>query len=887
MSIMKNNLKKKIGKLASLDVNKYVRRAKGKVEENVKIKLTLPLLKLLGYDVQKDMDFEHHVRNRRADIALLFAGVPKLIIETKDLDENLDHHVNQALDYAFKKGVDWVVLTNGIEIRLYKSYITGVSPIDRKIFFTRLNELPQTFLSLKERISKQNLQTAEKIIKEAEEVRETVTANILIKDLAECKKRLFLDLSDQFKIRYKDDQKFKEIIDAWADRVNMSLDDPKRIDKLCMEGAYTLINRLLFLRICEDRGHVKAKFNKDSLKEWRAMVEKPSRMLGLAFAEIKEKFEGLYQAPLFDDIRFEDIKWNEEAVNFILNTLGEHDFSQITKDILGRAYEQHISKKERKELGQFYTPDFVIDYILDRVSLSPDKKILDPACGSGGFLMKAYDRLRDVYRREGWAEENIHSEILSKNLYGIDINPFASQLTVMNLFLKDLDHPTSHINIAEGDSLERLENSFDFDYFEKESPLNKVTNSNKRFSHGMILKRTPFDIVVGNPPYISFGVRGSRDLARRKRSLLNLLREKYPNSAEYKISIYAIFLQRGIELLKPGGKLGFIIPDSFLLGRYFSKLRRYILNNCAIEEVVLFLKDFWKYGIVGRPVIIILRKETDEKKRKSNELIAKLYATSDDINQDKFKSYSYPQSYFEKIPFNRFRLFFDRASKSFVAKMEKNTIPLGDENGIVSIHVGVRSKIGQKKIVSESKRGTNWKRGLISGGQVKRYSLNYQGHFINIDSEILWSGGWDSKIVSSKKLLLRKTGDSLIATYDHKGFYHLDNLHSIVLTEKGYNLKYVLAILNSQLMNHYYHLISLELGRPMAQTDIETIEQLPIKKASKQLQKTIIKLVDRMLSLNEKLLKAEDGKQVKNLKKEIETVDEKIEKKIKQIYGFA
>ena len=883
---MKKILEKRLSDLVSLNVDKYVRRAEGKVEENVKIKLTLPLLQLLGYDVQKDMDFEHHIRNKRADIALMFEGMPKLIVETKDLDEDLDHHVDKALDYAFKKGVDWVILTNGIEIRLYKSFITGVPPIDRKIFLTKLDELPQTFPGLEERISKENLKTATRIVKDAEEVRENVTANILIKDLAECKQRLFLDLSDQFKIRYKDDQKFKEIIDAWADRVNMSLDDPKLIDKLCTEGAYTLINRLLFLRICEDRGHVKPKLHKEGLKKWKQMVERPSRLLGLAFREIAEKFEGLYKAPLFDDIRFEDVKWNEETVNFVLGTLGEHDFSQITKDILGRAYEQHITKKERKELGQFYTPDFVIDYILDKMEVAPDKKVLDPACGSGGFLMKAYDRLRQIYRKEGWAEENIHDETLSKNLYGIDINPFATQLTVMNLFLKDLDHPSSHVNIAEGDSLERLENSFDFDYFDKESPLNKVTTSNKRFSHGMVLKQMPFDIVVGNPPYISFGVRGSRDTAQRKRNLLNLLREKYPNSAEYKISIYAVFMQRGIELLKLGGKFGFIVPDSFLLGRYFSKLRRYILNNCAIEEIVFFLKDFWKYGIVGRPVIIILRKEADERKRKSNKLTAKLYSTSDDINQGKFKSYSYPQSYFEKAPYNRFRLFFDKASKSFVTKMEKDAIPLGGEDGVVTIHVGVRSKVGQKKIVSESKRGKNWQRGLISGGQIQRYSLKYEGHFINIDPELLWAGGWDPKLVSSKKLLLRKTGDSLIATYDDKGYYHLDNSHSIVLANTDFNLKYILAILNSKLMNHYYHLISLELGRTLAQTDIETIEQLPIRKASKITQKGIVKLVDKILLLNEQLQKAKTGKQVEDLKKEIEIIDEKIEKKVKKIYGF-
>ena len=635
---MNKELMKKLRELIKLDVNKYVRRVGEKVEENVKIKLTLPLLRLLGYDDQKDMDFEHHVRNKRADIALLFEGKPKLIVETKDLDEDLDNHIDQALDYAFKKGVDWVILTNGVEIRLYKSYISGISPADRRIFSTHLKELYQTFNSLRERISKENLKTAEKINQEAEEVRENITANILVKDLTECKKRLFLDLFDQFKVRYKTDEGFKKIIDSWADRVSMNLDDPKLMDKLCVEGAYTLINRVLFLRICEDKGHIKPKLTKDSLKKWKEMVEKPSRLLGLAFSEIADRFEGLYKSPLFDDIKFEDVKWNDDTVNFILYTVGEHDFGKITKDILGRAYEQHIAKEERKELGQFYTPDFVVDYILDRVELSPDKKILDPACGSGGFLIKAYDRLRDSYRKEGWAEDKIHNEILSKNLFGIDINPFATQLTVMNLFLKDLEHPTSNINIVEGDSLERLENSFDLDYFHKESPLNKITKSDKKFSHSKVLKEMPFDAVLGNPPYISFGVRGSRDTAQRKKALLERLREKYPNSAEYKISLYAIFMQRGIELLKPGGRLGFIVPDSFLLGRYFSKLRRYILNNCVIEQIALFKKDFWKYGIVGRPVIIILKKELKEKKRKDNKLTARFYSTPAGIQKKSFKS---------------------------------------------------------------------------------------------------------------------------------------------------------------------------------------------------------------------------------------------------------
>lgn len=873
---------KKIKELIKLDIDKYVRRAEGKVEENVKIKLTIPLLQFLGYDVQKDMDFEHHVRNKRADIALMFEGKPKLIVETKDLDEDLDNHIDQAVDYASKKGVDWVILTNGIQIRLYKSYISGVPPEDRLIFDTTLKELTKTFPSLEERVSKQNLRTAEKITKEAEEVRENVTAKILIEDLANCKSMLFSDLLDQFKIRYKRDEKFKEVIDSWADRVGMDLNDPKLIEKLCVEGAYTLINRVLFLRICEDKGHVKPKLTKDSLKKWKEMVERPSRILGLAFEEISDRFEGLYKSPLFDDIKFEDVKWNDKTINFILNTLGEHDFGKITKDILGRAYEQHITKKERKELGQFYTPEFIIDYILDRVELSPDKKILDPACGSGGFLIKTYDRLKEMYRKEGWAEASVHTEILSKNLFGIDINPFATQLTVMNLFLKDLDHPTSNINIAEGDSLERLENSFDLDYFEKESPLNKLTKSDKRFSHGKILKEMPFDVVVGNPPYISFGIRGSRDSAKRKKALLKRLREKYPNSAEYKISLYAVFMQRGIELLKKGSRFGFIIPDSFLLGRFFSKIRHYILDNCKIVEVVLFMKDFWKYGIVGRPVIIILQKEPEEKERKKNKLKAVLYSSSKDIQNGRFKSFSYPQSYFEKIPYSRFRLFFDKESKALVEKIEKQTKELGS---IVSFSSGLIAKGKKSDITSKKKTSSKWLHGLIQGSEIDRYSISYKDNFILYDLTKLKSGFKEANY-SKPKIFLRKTGDKITAAYDKKGLLCLDILHVGNLIDKKYDLRYILSILNSYIINKYYNLISLESGRALAQTDIETIELLPIKLASKKVQAGLVKLVDKILFLNEKLNKAKSSSEAEKLKKQIKEIDEKIEKNVRKIYGF-
>ncbi len=878
------NVEKDVNKLAKLDVDKYVRKASGACEENVKIKIVIPLLNMLGYDTNENMDFEHHVQNKKADIALLLDDKPKLLVETKDLDQQLDNHVIQGLDYAFNKGVEWVVLTNGLEIRIYKSFIPGISnPKDRLLYKTTLKQLPQSFVALSELIGKSHLYKAKNLSEKVESVKENITEQILIEDLAKCRERLFKDLLAQFKTRYKEDKKFKELIDAWATLVQMNVSDPEIIDKLCKEGAYTLINRVLFLRICEDRGHVKPKLSKDAIAKWREMVEEPSNLLGIAFKEIAKRFEGLYKSPLFDSINFEDIEWNTNTINFVLDKLGEHNFSNISKDILGRAYEQHISRKERKELGQFYTPDFVIDYILDRVSISPSKTILDPACGSGGFLIRAYDRLRKQYVEDGWDEKLIHQQILNENLFGIDINPFATQLTVMNLYLKDLIHPTGDINVVEGDTLEKLEEKFDLKIYEVQHPLSYITKTDKKLTYALLLQNRPFDIIVGNPPYISFGTRGTLGANEMKKGYLKFLRKNYPNSAEYKLSTYSIFLDRGIELLADSGELGFIVPDGFLLGKYYSKIRRRILDSCAIKEICIFKKDFWGQGIVGLPVIIILQKEPVKDKRTNNPVKVRQCTFDKASNEYHFRTYSYNQKYFENTILNRFRLLFSKTEMDFVRNMEHDSKSLSE---FVSIHTGIRPKHDRKTVISNSKLGNKWQRGLVSSSEIERYVLHYAGNFLNIEPSLLWSGGWNPVIIHAPKILIRRTGDRLIACYDDQSFYHLDNIHSIVSKGSTNQLKFILAIINSKIMNYYYKLISLESGRVMAQLDIETIEQLPIKQPSKEQQNEIVNLVDKVMDLKKTLLETDVEKDLASITTQMEQFDKEIDNKVCLLYGI-
>ncbi len=358
-------------------------------------------------------------------------------------------------------------------------------------------------------------------------------------------------------------------------------------------------------------------------------------------------------------------------------------------------------------------------------------------------------------------------------------------------------------------------------------------------------KNGGFDVVIANPPYISFGLRGTE---KGDKGWVNSLRDIYPNSAEYKLSIYAIFMDRGLQLLPEGGILCYVTPDSFLLGRYFSKIRRYILDISKIITILMFEKDFWESGVVGRPVITVLQTEKNSDLRKNNIPVFRLYASLGDFNKNIVQEFSYNQAYFEDIPYSRFRLFFSKKYKDLVDHIESGSGKLSD---FASVHTGVRAKIGQKNIVGKVRLGETWHKGLISGSEIGKYFIKYDGNFLNIDPKILWTGGWDPKIILKDKLLLRQTGDSLIAAYDNNKYYHLNNLHSIApKDDKSETLKLVLSLLNSKLFDFYYRLISLETGRTMAQTDIETIELLPVRIPQTGLKDELVGLVDEILASN-------------------------------------
>lgn len=489
--------------------------------------------------------------------------------------------------------------------------------------------------------------------------------------------------------------------------------------------------------------------------------------------------------------------------------------------ILGTVYEELASGCRFR--GLYYTPAAAVAFILkhtleqEDIVARPRIRILDPACGCGSFLLQAYrilftkfkrsrQMLQEKYPEEDWSDSGIHRHILQYNLWGADIDEVAADITAAGLALQCPDSNAAAMppHIIAYDSLKRPAKADTPEFLRK-------------------FWLSSYDYVIGNPPYLSFGLRGARRLDSQYG---DYLRQAYPESAQYKLSYYVLFLQRGIEMLAEKGKLGFIIPDSFLLGRYYSKIRHYILEHTTIDLIAHISSAVFKRAAVGYLTICVFTKCSEARELSKQNQLA-IYQINRQSGFEKVKPVcQYHQSYFSQLPYDRFRIFFNLKTKQLIDRFDKLGLPL---KNFADGHTGIRSLSQQKEIIATApQEDASWQRGLVSGREVNRFSVDYQHHWLHVAPELLYKGGWKKEIIQQRKILIRQTGYMLIAGIDNKGLYHLNNIHSFVLNQQTVTLDYLLLLLNSKLLSFYYHAVTMEYGRAMAQTDIEALELLPV-----------------------------------------------------------
>ena len=470
-------------------------------------------------------------------------------------------------------------------------------------------------------------------------------------------------------------------------------------------------------------------------------------------------------------------------------------------------YKEQISSAKKK--GSFFTPSYISDFIIEKslsFLLSKKADILeqifgDIACGSGNLLLSLLYQLCNILSEDKKKSKQEFIKLILNNIYGFDTDPVSLWITrIRILFFLSQEFPNLSINM------------FNINLYLADA-LKTLNIEQKEVNNSF------FDLIILNPPYMNYGLRNAQKYDKNFRNFL----KKNFFSAEYKLSLYPIFMERSIELLKKDGILGIITPDSFLLGRYYSKIRSYLLQKTNILDISLLGFEPFSGVTLGRPTVSFYRKNN---KPSESSFYARWIPSFSSFKEKKWEEYSNHQSKFTANFHNRFHLFFNSEDEKFIVDWNnRSTQRLQD---IVTIHTGVRSKITQKNIISSKKEGDTWKKGIISSGQIRPFYLDYQNHWINIDPSLLWSGGYNKEIIEKPKIILRQTGYKIISCVDLNGYFHLNNCHSMSPKNKRTNLFALAAVLNSDEFNRLYHVLSIEKGRALAQIDIEFLLKLPI-----------------------------------------------------------
>lgn len=406
-------------------------------------------------------------------------------------------------------------------------------------------------------------------------------------------KQLLSETQKEIKNKFNPNQKFEN----WQ-----KAEDSPNSEKFCLETSYAFFNEIILFWVCRDKKILK--FETIQSKQQLALLK----------IKAKQIYEHIFTNAFFD--------WYEPSdflLQKITNTFNKYDFSQIDRDILGKLYEQFITREERKKLGQFYTPEPIIDYILDQTGYTDnieDKKIIDISCGSGGFITRAAKRLINKLN----ANRNSKKEIIGKvvnNIYGLDINPFACYLAETNLLIQLLDliievkieNPGYKIPKLKIFQTNTMESPTLLSAEEKE--IKDIKNKTGKFAKG-------FDFVVGNPPYLE-----AKKMCKKTKELCS---QTCPRIASGAFDLFICFIDKGLRLLKDNGKFGYIIPNKFLIANYAQKMRENILNIYSIKEIIDVSECEVFENVSVYPIIMII----DNKKPKNN-----IIKTAEKINHTK------------------------------------------------------------------------------------------------------------------------------------------------------------------------------------------------------------------------------------------------------------
>jgi len=713
------------------------------------------------------------------------------------------------------------------------------------------------------------------------------------------------------------DVDFLEQITDWRETLakNIALRNKELSVEELNEAVQRILDRLLFIRNLEDREIEPENTLLDKTKAHEDIYK--------SIIPIFRNLDNVYNGLLFKKHFSEDLIVDDKALKDIIKNMcypvSPFQFDVIEPEILGRIYEKFLGSKirlteshqakveekmeVRKAGGVYYTPEYIVDYIVKNTvgkkieGLTPEEikkiKIVDPACGSGSFLLGAYSFILDYHARwyskkkkdkaykadyyinkDGELKVSLEKrgDILRNNIFGVDIDKEATEVAIMSLYLKMLDDgfdkgekdlffikghvlPDMTGNVKCGNSLigtDYFEGKLDFDIEEMKEI--KPFDWDKEFAD--IFKNGGFDCVIGNPPYLKLTVNNTSDV------VIKYYEELYKSySGGSSKNLFQLFLERTIFL--SSSMFSFIVPESLLTTDSNGVIRKLLIDSFNVNSLVKFNHFVFEDATIGTTIIV---------GEKNGVGRTKYFLMDQNVNNTLVHEIDLPNSK------ESWDVSMDVVSKSIFIKILQKSKMLGD---FVEMSKGMVVK-NRNNILTQ--HPTTNSLPFLLGNCMSKYYYHYDKYAVYGELEIIGGTRDYNKQTITPRLLIRRTGSNLCATYSDK--IELVESTIYILRSETLNLKYVLGLLNSKLLTYYLtkKLITNSQGFP--QILMGQLEQLPIVVVNDENQSNISSLVDQMLQTQKDSHNAKSEADKKLYEQKISMIDKKIDELVYNLYGL-
>ena len=610
------------------------------------------------------------------------------------------------------------------------------------------------------------------------------------------------------------------------------------------------------------------------------------------------------------------------------------EFSVLPVEILGQVYEQFLGKvirlttgrqakvEEKPEVkkagGVYYTPSYIVDYIVQHTvgRLLEDKTprkaaqltVLDPACGSGSFLVGAYRHLLEwhlkKYEEEGpekhqkamfqasggvWRLTTAEKKrILLNNIYGVDIDPQAVEVTKLSLLLQVLEGESQESiqtqrklfheralpdlagNIKCGNSLiapdfYKAAQAAMLD--EEERYRINVFDWSAEFPR--IMTAGGFDAVIGNPPW------GQKEIADQQ-GIKEYMGTRYPSTKGI-YDLFRPFVEKGIELTRQGGALGMVLPDIILLKDYV-ETRKLLLERLSIQAL-----DWWGMPFADAVIDAATIVGAKGPPRDGHMVKAAVHNAEAPVVQEM------RQADFWSNPRLVFNLHLTPERRAVLQRLE--TCPrLGD---FFEVHEGVHSGNIRDELFVDGPLDKTCEPLIFGRKEIQPYLLRWNGKYIRLDAmprrktKERYANAGSPDWYARDKLLVRRTGDYVLAAVDRERRYASNNFF-IVFPKRGSDLQLdgLCALLNSPFMTWYFRAVEPRQGRVFAELKIKHLITFPLPGVVLQPEacRVLNELGDQRTSLACRLAAAAAPQEQIFLQRAIREMDARVQKAVQTLF---